>query len=94
MLPPEDLSSNQIEDTVKWLEWELQSRIAIEGIPTNVNHIDIRHGRLWLEAPNMFSLSLTLSHQQGMFCWRLLSVDVLIEDKLNVNAKEARKFVH
>lgn len=62
------------------------------GRPEGVDRLEIRDGRLWLITQGYFKLALTLRPTpHAETCWRLLCVDILVEDLSGLNAAEARE---
>jgi hypothetical protein len=62
------------------------------GRPAGVDRVEIRDGRLWLITHGYYALALTLRPRGGQMVWRLLGVDVLVEDLAGLNAAEARRY--
>jgi len=63
---------------------------AVSGRPAGVDRVEIRDGRLWLISQGYYALALTLRPNGPAMVWRLLCVDVLVEDLAGLNAAEAR----
>ncbi|XP_028968942.1 mediator of RNA polymerase II transcription subunit 14 [Galendromus occidentalis] len=81
VVPPDPISAGSKKTTLERLDHIIQYRLVSAELPTRMSSLEIRKGRVTFRVENEFRVSLTLMGDGPQVPWRLLNIDILVEDK-------------
>ncbi|XP_022648416.1 mediator of RNA polymerase II transcription subunit 14-like [Varroa jacobsoni] len=91
IVPPDPISTEDKRSTLERLNRIIQYRLVSSELPTQMSSLDIKRGRVIFRVDNEFEVSLTLMGDGPQVPWRLLSINILVEDK---DTGDCRALVH
>lgn len=81
IVPPDPISAEDKRSTLERLNRIIQYRLVSSELPPQMSSLEIKRGRVVFRVDNEFEVSLTLMGDGGQVPWRLLSINILVEDK-------------
>lgn len=91
LVKPDPILPNEIDTTLARLNQVIQHRLVTGNLLPQLKKFKIEKGRVTFNVPNEFSVSLTMMGDASDVPWRLLDIDVLVEDK---ETGDGRALVH
>lgn len=91
LVKPDPILPNEIDTTLARLNQVIQHRLVTGNLLPQLKKFKIEKGRVTFNVPNEFSVSLTMMGDGNDVPWRLLDIDVLVEDK---ETGDGRALVH
>lgn len=88
IVPPDPISSGDRKATLLRLNQIIQQRLVTTGLPSQMRNLKIEFGRVIFHVEHEFELSLTLMGDIPSLPWRVLNVDILVEDKETGGGKD------
>lgn len=80
-VPPDPISAESKRQTLERLDHIIQYRLVSAELPSQMSTLEIKKGRVTFRVENEFRVSLTLMGDGPQVLWRLLNIDILVEDK-------------
>jgi mediator of RNA polymerase II transcription subunit 14 len=80
LVKPDPILPQEVDATLARLNQVIQHRLVTSNLLPQMRKFKIEKGRVTFNVPNEFSVSLTMMGD-GDVPWRLLDIDVLVEDK-------------
>ncbi|XP_069951708.1 mediator of RNA polymerase II transcription subunit 14-like isoform X2 [Cherax quadricarinatus] len=81
ILPPEPVTALERKQTLARLEQIIQHRLVTSELPPQMRTSRIENGRVRFTVEHEFEVSLTLMGDSPSEPWRLLEIEILVEDK-------------
>ncbi|CAH0553803.1 unnamed protein product [Brassicogethes aeneus] len=81
IVPPDPISNNEKRTTLLKLNQVIQHRLVTGNLPPQMNNCKIENGRVTFKVEHEFEVSLTVMGDGPNIPWRLLEIDILVEDK-------------
>lgn len=81
IVPPDPISSEDKKSTLERLNRIIQYKLVSAELPSQMSSSEIKRGRVLFRVDNEFEVSLTLMGDGPQIPWRLLSINILVEDK-------------
>ncbi|XP_031550485.1 mediator of RNA polymerase II transcription subunit 14-like [Actinia tenebrosa] len=80
IVPPDPITTSEKTMTLQRLNQVIQHRLVISEIPPQMTNIKIDDGRVTFHVDHEFEVSLTLMGDDTSLPWRLLSINILVQD--------------
>ncbi|QQP57449.1 Uncharacterized protein FKW44_002448, partial [Caligus rogercresseyi] len=81
IVPAEAISLTEKRKTLLKLNQVIETRLVTSSLPLQMRHLSIADGRVTFTVANEFKASLTLIGEGPNVPWRLLQVEILVEDR-------------
>lgn len=81
LVPPDPISNSEKRSALFQLNHIIQQRLVASELPLQMRNIKIEFGRATFTVTNEFSLALTLLSDNANLPWKVLNIEILIEDK-------------
>ncbi|TDG47352.1 hypothetical protein AWZ03_006211 [Drosophila navojoa] len=81
IVPPDAITPAEKKQTLLRLNQVIQHRLVTGKLLPQMRDFRIRNGRVTFEVKHEFSVSLTVMGDSPTVPWRLLDIDILVEDK-------------
>lgn len=81
IVPPDPITPEEKRHTLLRLNQVIQHRLVTGKLIPQMREFKIRNGRVTFEVKHEFNVSLTVMGDRPTVPWRLLDIDVLVEDK-------------
>nr|XP_027196694.1 mediator of RNA polymerase II transcription subunit 14-like [Dermatophagoides pteronyssinus] len=81
LVPPDPISNAEKRAALFQLNHIIQQRLVASELPLQMRNIKIEFGRVTFTVSNEFSLTLTLLSDNNNMPWKVLNIEILIEDK-------------
>ncbi|XP_023219267.1 mediator of RNA polymerase II transcription subunit 14-like [Centruroides sculpturatus] len=81
IVPPDPITPSEKKSTLLRLDQIIQYRLVSSDLPSQMRSLRIENGRVTFHVEHEFEVSLTLMGDGPHIPWRLLDIDVLVEDK-------------
>lgn len=81
LVPPDPISNAEKRAALFQLNHIIQQRLVSSELPLQMRNIKIKFGRVTFTVTNEFSLTLTLLSDNANMPWKVLNIEILIEDK-------------
>lgn len=81
IVPPDPITPAEKKSTLLRLNQIIQYRLVSSELPPQMRNLTIENGRVTFHVEHEFEVSLTLMGDGPHVSWRLLDIDVLVEDK-------------
>ncbi|XP_065361680.1 mediator of RNA polymerase II transcription subunit 14 [Calliphora vicina] len=81
IVPPDPITPQEKKQTLLRLNQVIQHRLVTGKLMPQMREFKIRNGRVTFEIKHEFNVSLTVMGDSPNVPWRLLDIDVLVEDK-------------
>uniref|UniRef100_A0A1I8PUW4 Mediator of RNA polymerase II transcription subunit 14 n=1 Tax=Stomoxys calcitrans TaxID=35570 RepID=A0A1I8PUW4_STOCA len=81
IVPPDPITIQEKRQTLLRLNQVIQHRLVTGKLMPQLREFKIRNGRVTFEVKHEFKVSLTVMGDSPTVPWRLLDIDVLVEDK-------------
>lgn len=81
IVPPDPITPAEKKSTLLRLNQIIQYRLVSSELPPQMRNLKIENGRVTFHVEHEFEVSLTLMGDGPHVSWRLLDIDVLVEDK-------------
>ncbi|EDO35223.1 predicted protein [Nematostella vectensis] len=91
IVPPDPLSLSEKNKTLQRLNEVIQHRLVLARIPPQMASLKIADGCVTFHVDNEFEVSLTLMGDDPALPWRLLSINILVED---IETGDGKPLVH
>jgi mediator of RNA polymerase II transcription subunit 14 len=91
LVKPDPILPHEIDSTLARLNQVIQHRLVTGNLLPQLKKFKIEKGRVTFNVPNEFSVSLTMMGDASDVPWRLLDIDILVEDK---ETGDGRALVH
>ncbi|XP_064456763.1 mediator of RNA polymerase II transcription subunit 14-like isoform X2 [Ornithodoros turicata] len=91
IVPPDPITPAERRSTLHRLDQIIQYRLVSSDLPSQMSSLRIENGRVIFHVEHEFEVSLTLMGDGPHVPWRLLDIDVLVEDK---DTGDCRALVH
>ena len=88
IVPPDPISTSEKKATLLRLNQIIQQRLVTTGLPSQMRNLKIEFGRVTFHVEHEFELSLTLMGDNPSLPWRILNIDILVEDKETGGGKD------
>lgn len=80
ILPPEKISDEEKQKTLKDLNRIIQCRLALSELPIQLKNFRIENGCVKFQVRNEFEIKLTLISDDFKLPWRVLKINFLVRD--------------
>ena len=80
IVPPDPITPIEKWQTLKRLGQIIQHRLVTNDLPPQLNNLKIENGRVKFHVSHEFEVTLTLMGDGPNIPWRLLDIDILVED--------------
>ncbi|KAM7302775.1 mediator of RNA polymerase II transcription subunit 14 isoform X1 [Ixodes scapularis] len=91
IVPPDPITPSERRSTLLRLNQIIQYRLVSSDLPPQMRSLRIENGRVMFHVEHEFEVSLTLMGDGPHIPWRLLDIDILVEDK---DTGDCRALVH
>lgn len=91
IVPPDPITPVERKSTLQRLDQIIQYRLVSSDLPSQMRSHRIENGRVTFHVEHEFEVSLTLMGDGPHIPWRLLDIDILVEDK---ETGDCRSLVH
>lgn len=91
IVPPDPITPAERRATLRRLDQIIQYRLVSSDLPPQMRSLRIENGRVIFHVEHEFEVSLTLMGDGPHVPWRLLDIDILVEDK---DTGDCRALVH
>jgi len=91
ILPPDPITTSEIDTTLKSLTLVIRHRLATRDFPPQMSIDSIARGQVHFRVNDEFQASLTLMGDSPSVPWRLLDIDILVDD---LEASDGKALVH
>ncbi|XP_049856745.1 mediator of RNA polymerase II transcription subunit 14 [Schistocerca gregaria] len=91
IVPPDPITPAERRATLLRLNQVIQHRLVTGNLPTRMRNLKIESGRVTFTVEHEFEVSLTVMGDGPNIPWRLLDIDILVEDK---ETGEGKALVH
>lgn len=91
LVKPDPILPQEVDTTLARLNQVIQHRLVTGNLLPQLKKFKIEKGRVTFNVPNEFSVSLTMMGDASDVPWRLLDIDILVEDK---ETGDGRPLVH
>ncbi|XP_076370105.1 mediator complex subunit 14 isoform X1 [Tachypleus tridentatus] len=81
IVPPDPILPSEKRSTLLRLNQIIQYRLVSSDLPSEMWNLKIENGRVIFHIEHEFEVSLTLMRDGPLVPWRLLDIDILVEDK-------------
>uniref|UniRef100_A0A1A9V3Z5 Mediator of RNA polymerase II transcription subunit 14 n=1 Tax=Glossina austeni TaxID=7395 RepID=A0A1A9V3Z5_GLOAU len=81
IVPPDPITPQEKKQTLLRLNQVIQHRLVTGKLMPQMREFKIRNGRVIFEVKHEFNVSLTVMGDNANVPWRLLDIDILVEDK-------------
>ncbi|XP_055926040.1 mediator of RNA polymerase II transcription subunit 14-like isoform X1 [Argiope bruennichi] len=81
IVPPDPITPAEKRATLLRLNQIIQYRLVSSELPPQMRNLTIENGRVTFYVEHEFEVSLTLMGDSPLVSWRLLDIDILVEDK-------------
>ncbi|EEB11666.1 CRSP complex subunit, putative [Pediculus humanus corporis] len=81
IVPPDPITSSERKNTLERLNQVIQHRLVTGNLLPQMRNLKIDYGRVTFHVENEFEVSLTVMGDGPNIPWRLLDIDILVEDK-------------
>ncbi|KFM63332.1 Mediator of RNA polymerase II transcription subunit 14, partial [Stegodyphus mimosarum] len=81
IVPPDPITPAEKRSTLLRLNQIIQYRLVSSELPPQMRNLTIENGRVTFHVEHEFEVSLTLMGDGPHVSWRLLDIDILVEDK-------------
>ncbi|KNC27173.1 hypothetical protein FF38_13837 [Lucilia cuprina] len=81
IVPPDPITPQEKKQTLLRLNQVIQHRLVTGKLMPQMREFKIRNGRVTFEIKHEFNVSLTVMGDSPNVPWRLLDIDILVEDK-------------
>ncbi|EEZ97239.1 Mediator of RNA polymerase II transcription subunit 14-like Protein [Tribolium castaneum] len=81
IVPPDPITSTEKRNTLLRLNQVIQHRLVTGNLLPQMRNLKIENGRVTFHVQHEFEVSLTVMGDGPNIPWRLLEIDVLVEDK-------------
>ncbi|TMW50711.1 hypothetical protein DOY81_004211 [Sarcophaga bullata] len=81
IVPPDPITPQEKKQTLLRLNQVIQHRLVSGKLMPQMREFKIRNGRVTFEIKHEFNVSLTVMGDSPNVPWRLLDIDILVEDK-------------
>lgn len=81
IVPPDAITPAEKKQTLLRLNQVIQHRLVTGKLLPQMREFRIRNGRVTFEVKHEFSVALTVMGDSPTVPWRLLDIDILVEDK-------------
>ncbi|KAJ3641160.1 hypothetical protein Zmor_027677 [Zophobas morio] len=81
IVPPDPITNNEKRTTLLRLNQVIQHRLVTGNLLPQMKNLKIENGRVTFHVQHEFEVSLTVMGDGPNIPWRLLEIDVLVEDK-------------
>lgn len=81
IVPPDPITPSEKKSTLLRLDQIIQYRLVSTDLPSQMRSLRIENGRVIFHVEHEFEVSLTLMGDGPHIPWRLLDIDILVEDK-------------
>ncbi|XP_055842956.1 mediator of RNA polymerase II transcription subunit 14 isoform X2 [Episyrphus balteatus] len=81
IVPPDPITPIEKKQTLLRLNQVIQHRLVTGKLLPQMRDFKIKHGRVTFEVKHEFNVSLTVMGDGPTVPWRLLDIDILVEDK-------------
>ncbi|XP_050393117.1 mediator of RNA polymerase II transcription subunit 14 [Patella vulgata] len=80
IVPPDPITPQEKKDTLHRLNQVIQYRLVSSELPPQMRKLRIEQGRVKFTVEHEFEVTLTLMGDSSTIPWRLLDIDILVED--------------
>ncbi|XP_041355183.1 mediator of RNA polymerase II transcription subunit 14-like isoform X2 [Gigantopelta aegis] len=80
IVPPDPITPQEKNETLCKLNQVIQYRLVSSELPPQMRKLKIEHGRVKFPVEHEFEVTLTLMGDSPSIPWRLLDIDILVED--------------
>jgi mediator of RNA polymerase II transcription subunit 14 len=80
IVPPDPITPTEKWQTLKRLGQIIQHRLVTSDLPPQLSKLNIENGRVKFHVNHEFEVTLTLMGDGPVIPWRLLDIDILVED--------------
>ncbi|XP_070537690.1 mediator of RNA polymerase II transcription subunit 14-like isoform X2 [Ptychodera flava] len=80
IIPPDPITADEKAATLSRLNQILQHRLVTIDLPPQLANLTIKDGRVKFHVPHEFEATLTVMGDDPTIPWRLLSIEVLVQD--------------
>ncbi|XP_052229673.1 mediator of RNA polymerase II transcription subunit 14-like [Dreissena polymorpha] len=80
IVPPDPITPNEKKKVLQQLKQVIQYRLVSCELPQQMRKLKIENGRVKFLVENEFQVTLTLMEDSPVIPWRLLDIDILVED--------------
>ncbi|KAL4233347.1 Mediator of RNA polymerase II transcription subunit 14 [Mactra antiquata] len=80
IVPPDPITSSEKKQVLSRLTQVIQYRLVSCELPQQMRNLKIENGRVKFLVENEFQVTLTLMEDSPVIPWRLLGIDILVED--------------
>lgn len=91
LVKPDPIQPEEVDATLARLNQVIQHRLVTSNLLPQMRKFKIEKGRVTFNVPNEFSVSLTMMGDAPDVPWRLLDIEILVEDK---ETGDGRSLVH
>ena len=81
IVPPDSITSSERKSTLLRLNQIIQQRLVTSALPIQMRNLKIENGKVTFHVDHEFELSLTLLGDSPAIPWRVLNIEILVEDK-------------
>ncbi|CAH1996692.1 unnamed protein product [Acanthoscelides obtectus] len=81
IVPPDPITPAEKRSTLLRLNQVIQHRLVTGNLLAQMKNLKIENGRVTFHVPHEFEVSLTVMGDGPNIPWRLLEIDILVEDK-------------
>ncbi|XP_030837871.1 mediator of RNA polymerase II transcription subunit 14 [Strongylocentrotus purpuratus] len=80
IVPPDPITSVEKETVLHRLDQIIQHRLVTSELPPQLANLTIEEGRVKFRVPQEFEVTLTLMEDNKTIPWRLLNIEILVQD--------------
>nr|XP_054771288.1 mediator of RNA polymerase II transcription subunit 14-like [Lytechinus pictus] len=80
IVPPDPITSSEKETVLHRLDQIIQHRLVTSELPPQLANLTIEDGRVKFRVPQEFEVTLTLMEDNKTIPWRLLNIEILVQD--------------
>lgn len=91
IVPPDPITLEEKRSTFARLDYVIEQRLSTSKIHPSMRNLKVEYGRVTFHVENEFDLKLTLPGDLPNLPWRVLSLDLLVED---ADTGEGKDLVH
>jgi mediator of RNA polymerase II transcription subunit 14 len=88
IVPPDPITSSDRRATLLRLNHIIQQRLVSTSLPSQMRNLKIEFGRVTFHVDHEFELSLTLLGDIPSIPWKVLNIEILVEDKETGGGKD------
>ncbi|XP_014680674.1 PREDICTED: mediator of RNA polymerase II transcription subunit 14-like [Priapulus caudatus] len=81
IVPPDPITETEKQSTLQSLDNIIQYRLVTSSLPPQMRNLTIEDGRVTFHVEHEFEVSLTLMGDGPVVPWRLLEIDILVQNK-------------